>query len=47
MKLVVAAVITNFETHVVDDQGMEQMDHLLARPVAEKVLMGFKRLPTA
>jgi len=47
MKLVVAAVFTNFETHVVVDEGMEQMDHLVARPVAEKLLMGFKHLPKA
>jgi hypothetical protein len=47
MKLVVAAVYTNYTTYIVDDEGIEQIDHMIARPVAEKLLLGFKRLPKA
>jgi hypothetical protein len=45
MKLVVAAVCVNFDIYVVDDSGIEQRDHMIARPVADNVLLGFKRVP--
>ncbi len=47
MKLIVGAVYTNFTTYIVDDEGIEQRDHMVARPKSEKLLLGFKRLPKA
>ena len=42
MKLIVAAVYTNFETVVVDDVGIEQVDAYTAGPRAERLILRFK-----
>jgi hypothetical protein len=42
MKLVLAAVYTNFETTIVDDAGMEQRDGILASPVGDKLILKLK-----
>ena len=39
MKLIVAAIYTNFETSVVDDTGIEQADAYVAGPVGKKPLL--------
>ncbi|WYZ35537.1 hypothetical protein EsH8_X_000184 [Colletotrichum jinshuiense] len=44
MKLIAAAVWTNFTTRVVDDAGIEQDDTYTARPVAERLMLGFERV---
>lgn len=45
MKLVVAAIYTNFESAVVDDEGMEQMDAGIAAPVGDRLVLRFRHLP--
>lgn len=44
MKLVVAAIYTNYTTYVIDDEGIEQLDSMVARPTGEKLILGFNRL---
>lgn len=44
MKLVTAAIYTNYVTEVVDDEGMEQIDAYIARPRGEKLLLRFRRV---
>jgi hypothetical protein len=44
LKLVAAGVFANFDILLVEDHGMEQVDNMIARPVAEKMIVGFKRL---
>jgi hypothetical protein len=44
MKLVLATVYTNFNTEVVDDTGIEQVDDMMATPVSGQVILKFKNL---
>lgn len=44
MKLVIAAVYTNYTTEIVDDEGMEQADCFVAGPVGGKCVLRFKRV---
>ena len=44
MKLVVAAVYTNYTTEIVDDEGMEQADTYISGPVGEKCVLRFKHI---
>lgn len=39
MKIVVAAIYTNYTTSIVDDEGMEQDDAFLGHPVGEKLVL--------
>ena len=47
MKVVVAAIWTNYTTYVIDDEGIEQVDRMVAHPVSEKLILGFKRVAEA
>lgn len=44
MKLVVAAVYTNYTTEIVQDEGMEQADTFISGPVGGKLVLRFKRV---
>ncbi len=44
MKLVTAAIYTNYTTHIVDDEGIEQVDAYTAHPRANKLILKFERL---
>ncbi|KAF4781047.1 cytochrome P450 [Colletotrichum scovillei] len=44
MKLIAAAIWTNFTTHVVDDTGIEQDDTYTARPVGERLILRFEHV---
>lgn len=44
MKLVLAAVYTNYTTHIIDDVGIEQHDTYTALPRGKKLLLGFHRV---
>ena len=44
MKLVTAAIYTNFATEVVDDEGIEQVDAYIARPRGEKLVLRFRHV---
>lgn len=44
MKLVAAAIYTNFRTEIVDDEGIEQGDTYISRPVGEKLVIRFKQV---
>lgn len=41
LKVLTAAIYTNFTTSVVDDTGMEQMDAYIAGPVGNKLILQF------
>lgn len=43
MKLVLAAVYSNYTTHIVDDAGIEQQDAYTALPRGIKLLLSFQR----
>jgi hypothetical protein len=47
MKEVVAAIYTNYTTYVIDDEGIEQLDAMVASPVGDKLILGFNRLAKA
>lgn len=42
LKLSIAAIYSNFETEVVDDEGIEQEDAFVAGPVGEKLVLRFR-----
>lgn len=44
IKLVVAAVYTNFRTHIVDDDGIEQTDGYTCGPTSNKLFLKFERV---
>lgn len=44
MKLITAAIYTNFTTHVVDDEGIEQVDQYTAHPRANQLILRFERV---
>lgn len=44
MKLVVAAVYTNYTTEIVDAEGIEQADEFISGPVGEKLVLRFKHV---
>ncbi|GKT65967.1 cytochrome P450 [Colletotrichum tofieldiae] len=44
MKLIAAAIWTNFTTHIVDDAGIDQDDTYTARPVAEHLFLRFEHV---
>ncbi|KUJ13771.1 putative cytochrome P450 monooxygenase [Mollisia scopiformis] len=44
LKLSIAAIYSNFETEIVDDEGIEQEDAFLAGPVGEKLVLRFRAL---
>jgi hypothetical protein len=43
LKVLLASIYTNFTTIIVDDEGMEQRDDIIAGPVADKLILSFKR----
>ena len=43
MKLIIAAIYTNFSTHIVDDAGIEQEDAYTAGPRGNKLMLRFER----
>ena len=40
-KLFLASVYANFTTTIVDDEGIEQQDFILADPIGNKLILGF------
>ncbi|KAF4956510.1 hypothetical protein FGADI_3789 [Fusarium gaditjirri] len=46
MKFILAFIYANFETSIVDDEGIEQEDAYTARPVGEKLVIRFTPLKT-
>lgn len=44
MKLVTAAVYTNYTTEIVDDEGIEQADTYVSGPVGEKLILRFRHV---
>ena len=43
MKLITAAIYTNYTTSIVDDEGIEQIDAYTAGPRANKLVLRFER----
>lgn len=43
MKLLLAAIYTNYTTSVVDDRGIEQMDSYTAGPRGNRLILKFER----
>ena len=41
IKLVVAAIYTNFTTSIVEDEGIEQEDNYIAPPKGRKLVLQF------
>ncbi|KAK6211106.1 cytochrome P450 [Colletotrichum tabaci] len=44
MKVIAAAIWTNFTTHIVDDTNIEQDDTYTSRPIAERLILRFERV---
>lgn len=44
MKLVIAAIYTNYTTKIVDDEGIEQADTFVSGPVGEKLVLRFQHV---
>ena len=42
LRLVAAAIYTNFTTTIIDDTGIEQMDSFVADPKGEKLVVKFQ-----
>ena len=43
MKLITAAVYTNFTTHIVNDDGIEQMDGYTCGPTSNRLFLRFEK----
>ena len=44
IKLVVAAVYSNFRTHIVNDEGIEQTDGYTCGPAGNKLFLRFEKV---
>jgi hypothetical protein len=44
-KLLLASIYMNYATTVIDDEGIEHMDDVIAAPVGDKLILGFTRVP--
>lgn len=44
MKLVAAAIYTNFRTSIIDDDGIEAIDAYTVKPRGEKLILRFENL---
>jgi hypothetical protein len=42
MKYIIAAIYTNFTSHIVDDERMEQLDGYTARPASDRLFLRFE-----
>lgn len=42
LKLSTAVIYSNFETDIIDDEGIEQEDLFIAGPVGEKLVLKFR-----
>ena len=42
VKLAMVAIYTNFDTYIVDDTGIEQVDAFLAGPASDRLILSFK-----
>ena len=42
MKLIIAAIYTNYVTEIVDDEGIEQADTYISRPIGDMLILRFK-----
>jgi hypothetical protein len=43
LKLVVAAIYTNYTTRIVDDEDIEQLDSYSSGPKGDKLILQFER----
>jgi cytochrome P450 len=41
LKLLLASVYTNFTTSILEDDGMEHRDEMMASPVGDKLILAF------
>ncbi|MCJ1367860.1 hypothetical protein MMC16_006996 [Acarospora aff. strigata] len=44
LKLIAAAIYTNYTTRIVDDTGIEQMENFIAGPKGNKLIIAFERV---
>jgi hypothetical protein len=44
IKLVTAAIYSNYETSIVDDTGIEPLDGFVDRPAGNKLVLKFKHV---
>ena len=44
MKAMVAMIYSEFETSIMDDDGMEQVDGVVAGPVGDKLILRFREV---
>jgi hypothetical protein len=44
LKLVVAAIYTNFTSHIVNDDGIEQMDGYTCTPKSNRLYLRFEQV---
>jgi hypothetical protein len=44
MKLVTAAIYSNFKSTIVDDDGIEAIDAYTVKPTSDKLILGFERI---
>ena len=42
MKLIIAAIWTSYETHIVDDEGIAQIDAYTAAPSGRRLILRFE-----
>ena len=45
LKLLVASIYMNYATTMIDDEGIEHIDDVIAAPVGDKLILGFSRVP--
>ena len=45
LKLLLASIYMNYATTVIDDEGIEHRDDVIAAPVGDKLILGFSRVP--
>jgi hypothetical protein len=44
IKLVIVAVYSNFRTHIVDDEGIQQLDGYTCGPASNKLILRFEKV---
>jgi hypothetical protein len=44
IKLITAAIYSSYETSIIDDEGIDQLNGFIGRPAGNKLILRFKRV---
>ena len=45
LKILLASIYMNYTTTIIDDEGIQHIDDMIAAPVGDKLIVRFSRVP--